>query len=71
MPMATTAITVACIQIVSAERPDRVIAMISADRMKSVLMALATRSSSSVCAFGATVPILASCSCALCGTIIS
>ena len=33
-----------------------VIAMISADRMKSVLIALATFSSSSVCGFNATVP---------------
>ena len=33
-----------------------VIAMISAERMKSVLMALATFSSSTDCAFNATVP---------------
>ena len=47
------------------------IAMISADRMKSVLMALATFSSSSDCGFSATVSSFASCAWARCGTIAS
>jgi hypothetical protein len=64
MPIPTSASTTACVTKPPAGSAASVIAMISAERMKSVLMALATFSSSIVFAFNATVPSWASCACA-------
>src|SRR5258707_11570035 len=60
MPIPTIANTNACIQKLALGTADKVIAMISAERMKSVLTALSTFSSSNVWAFIATVPTPAS-----------
>jgi hypothetical protein len=55
IPSATTANTAACIEMLPTGTAASVIAMISAERMKSVLMALPTFSSSIDCAFDITV----------------
>ena len=69
--MPTTASTTAWVQKPSAGMVASAIAMISADRMKSVLIALATFWSSSACGSAAAGASLASWACAWCGKIAS
>jgi hypothetical protein len=60
MPMPTAASTMACVQKETSGTVASEIAMISAERMKSVAMALRTFSSSKLCGSWRATPIAAS-----------